>query len=656
MNTPKPLATAGGITMEERLLFERAFIFEADNEKGFRKLRDHQFPRTEQGIVHEPIANALDQQMDAVPVEITLDEEDGLCILAYQDNGEGLTRDNLEALHWIGRSTKRSRKDQTIGRFGMGLIGAFNLALGVRRVEIRSTVCGVPSLIVIDSPDDAMPLWRQFPLANECPGLRITFFFERRNLPRIKAALGRFLERTVVSVRFNGRLRRFKPESIASQGDLLLVHANEPTVYHATHIDRNGYRPKDDLGIYLRNMPVEEGPMYHILYYSAGDKLPQNYTGVAFMQNESCLVLSRDGEPTIGRDSLLRNEAFERLKLGVEKARTQALTELLDTGRTGQRDPWAAYARDMALANLKSLRDLLAGRLNGHVPEKAYHAPLLEAILAFPLFPAFGSRTPLSIHDIVTAGREMGVILHARSKDAFCHFEGAHDCPFVLEEYRYVMSELFGGHTQERIGTLLKPVLNQLPDLELVDLDEAMWSEEKLNDLQTRGIIKMKPLRYSAVDTPGKETLIFMDRLRDMLNKPWFKRAFGRFRHPRRIHLHAVHLSHDTGQGRMLAAVMDSRSCGDDLHIGLFVDSDSFQAVLSHPRGPMALLPLLCHGLAHRRDALTDGEEPLPLGRSFHIERVRLEERILRACIRDLKGEDVMENDPLEDEAELLVL
>ena len=193
--------------MERTLLLERAFIFEADHDKGFRKLRDNQFPRAEQGIVHEPIANALDQQEGDDPIEITLKNHGAHHKLTYRDNGEGLTFQNLEALHFIGKTTKRPFRSEKIGRFGMGLAGAFNRRLGVFRVEIESCVCGKPSRIVYDCGGEGTPLWWSEPLRDaECGGLSISFFFPSSRLPEIETALSVFLDKTIVPVRFNGEL------------------------------------------------------------------------------------------------------------------------------------------------------------------------------------------------------------------------------------------------------------------------------------------------------------------------------------------------------------------------------------------------------------------------------------------------------------------
>ena len=56
--------------MNQQLILERAFLFEAHNEKAFHKLRDNQFARLTQGLIHEPFANALDQQAEDQPVRV----------------------------------------------------------------------------------------------------------------------------------------------------------------------------------------------------------------------------------------------------------------------------------------------------------------------------------------------------------------------------------------------------------------------------------------------------------------------------------------------------------------------------------------------------------------------------------------------------------
>lgn len=166
--------------MTERLLYEKSFLFEAHNEKAFAKLRDNQFARTFQGLIHEPFANALDQQTGAEPIRVGLRRGRTMSCLSFADNGVGLTAANLEALHFIGRTSKREERESKIGRFGMGLVGAFNRRLGVRRVVITTTVCGQPARITLRCPEQGVPRWRMHILPGPVTGFAISFLFPVR--------------------------------------------------------------------------------------------------------------------------------------------------------------------------------------------------------------------------------------------------------------------------------------------------------------------------------------------------------------------------------------------------------------------------------------------------------------------------------------------
>ena len=137
-------------TIEEKLILEETPILRVNEKKAYIKIKDGQFSLQEHGLVVEPLSNAIDEQQGNDPIEIILESGgDGYHRLTYKDNGPGLTSENLLALHYIGRTTKRGKKN-SIGRFGIGLIGAFNKDIGVKRVEIVSKVCGLPSLITYD--------------------------------------------------------------------------------------------------------------------------------------------------------------------------------------------------------------------------------------------------------------------------------------------------------------------------------------------------------------------------------------------------------------------------------------------------------------------------------------------------------------------------
>ena len=109
--------------------------------------------------------------------------------------------------------------------------------------------------------------------------------------------------------------------------DIFLVREDQAHIYYCARVseDATSFASIDDIIFYLRGMPVEEGDMYHILVNDYGDKMPQNYYGRPYIKDESGIVLSRFAEPTVGRDKIVRNDAFKTIEREVETLRAEAL-------------------------------------------------------------------------------------------------------------------------------------------------------------------------------------------------------------------------------------------------------------------------------------------------------------------------------------------
>lgn len=648
--------------MNEELILERNFIFDADDEKGYKKLRDNQFPRVEQGIVYEPLANALDQQQGNRPVEINLEQAADCYKLTYHDNGVGLTEENLEALHFIGKSTKREKKEDFIGRFGMGLTGAFNSRLQLQKVEIETMVCGKAGKISYNCSGDGIPTWKLEKLEKACEGFSLSFFIPSKNVPLIKKAIELLLRNTVVPIRYNGKLYHRPPSDIVQSKHDIMIHMEEdPEIYYCAHIakkaDSNFY--DDSLRIYLRGLPVEEGAMYHMLISTYGGKMAQNYYDRPFMKDESCVVLSRKAEPTVGRDKLVRNGEFDRIKFAIEKARALALHKLLKKSRSKDAvPPVATYGKEMAIANLCSLKSAVTSYLkSGKAPgDREYLAPLLEELISYPLFPAFGIAKPLSLKEIAAANPLAGVYFFADSEDGGSFLFGYHECPFILEEYRYKYSPIWGFHEMMRLESVLKPIIDSVEGKEMVKLEDLMFNDVKLSELQNRGAITVRPLKISVIDSPANEFLTFLDNLRGLLNQPWFRRAVQKYRPPRRIHLRLINIVDGSEHGETIAAILNEKKNDEDFYIGLNGDSSTIRSLVNSPNGHIAFLPILCHELAHKKKTIAGENETVMHGEAFYFDRVRIESSVLSSCVRYLLGEEIEDEDGMEADGEVVVL
>ena len=652
--------------IEKNLLLERKFIFEAHHEKGFEKLRENQFAFPEQGIVHEPVANALDQQQGKEPIVITLIKEKNTYHLTFKDNGIGLVHDNLEALHFIGKSSKRNNKKNTIGRFGMGLVGAFNSHLGVKKVEINTVVCGRSSQIIYDCSHTGIPYWYMNESQENCHGFAITFTFPKSSHAGIMKALSSFLRQTIVPVDFNGNIICIDPSLMARKGDINISIEDEPTVHYVARSRAREWEFIDDIHLYLRKMPVEKDKMYPIFVSTGGSKLPQNYQHYdkPYMQNESCIVLSNHGEPTLGRDKFVRDKDFDKIKQSVETARCMALIKLFKKAMGSKSKRLKQYADDMATANIYTLRNLLVNRIqsnNSFFEHKEHTIDLVDYLINYPLFLTFNSPTPMSIHNILEDKSSKGVFFYAKAPDAAAFLDGEHNANFILKEKTYYFDNLWGGHEQRQIENILKPLLEQMEGIELISMEELLWNEKKLEELEERKIISRTPLKVRRVSSPDKLTVDFLDRLKTLLNRPWFRHSLVRFHPPKKIHLFPIQIKQRKENGEIIAAVLNGTDQDpDQLCIGICMDSLPMRSILKLSNGELAALPIICHELIHHRRKLVESDDnKISHNENFHLDRIQLEDKVLRNCVLHLLGKEdelVQDCGMVNESGEVLVL
>ena len=67
----------------------------------------------------------MDQQRHGEPINVSLEKVEEGYALTFSDNGPGLIEENLRALHYIGVTTKKERRDIYIGRFAWDWLGRF---------------------------------------------------------------------------------------------------------------------------------------------------------------------------------------------------------------------------------------------------------------------------------------------------------------------------------------------------------------------------------------------------------------------------------------------------------------------------------------------------------------------------------------------------
>jgi len=153
-------------------------LFTVDRHRAYRKLKEDMISDPG-GWLREILANAIDAQTAAgtsmSPIQIELRRGDNDCILQITDAGTGLDGRHVQALHFMGRTTKQKSgatgKREDIGQFGCGFLSVFAGHNRMRNVNLYSrTVDGRSRRICIENKDDNLvPVWRETEVAPDDP-------------------------------------------------------------------------------------------------------------------------------------------------------------------------------------------------------------------------------------------------------------------------------------------------------------------------------------------------------------------------------------------------------------------------------------------------------------------------------------------------------
>jgi hypothetical protein len=234
------------------------------------------------------------------------------------------------------------------------------------------------------------------------------------------------------------------------------------------------------------------------------------------------------------------------------------------------------------------------------------------------------------------------ILFYAETIDAASVFNGAHTSPFVLKEESYHFSGLWGGHEQKQIGTILKPLLKAIDGPEPLSMEELLWNGKKVEELETRGILSRSSFQVKHISSPDEEISNFLERLKTLLNRHWFRHSLVRFHPPKRIRIMPIQIKQPKRSGEIVAAVLNARDGDpDELALGICMNSLPMRSILTKENGELAALPIICHELSHHRRKLLDGKtEQNTHNDSFHLDRLQLESNVLKNCVLHLLGKD----------------
>lgn len=628
-------------------------VFSVDGVRAFQKIKEDMV--TELGAwFREVAANAIDAQhgmVDAPPIEIALRKLEDGGELIVTDAGEGMDNEHILAFHYMGRTTKRGASaadDGVIGRFGLGFISVFANRNAVRNVTIDTrTPGGNPRRIEIQNPDEnTIPNWRELPPENHAPlhGTRFKFQLAEQGFAKIESQITAFCAQTIVPIRRGERIYLRTPHDlVAKDGDHITEAANaDRSVQVWCAIRTTSYGTTDFARIYLRNMPAEMGSA-HLMFGNGGDKMAQNCYGRPYLPSESLVITSKIGEPTLARDSLLRNAQFEQIKSVVNAARAQAVDDILSKLIKVSKN----IITNTYLANLYTLQSHLAA----HLEERELPvtiAPAVKAVAQYPFFEVHDSTRQLSLEQLYNMrSKRHAVFLHACGIDVASQF--IHTSPCTLKE-SILFNTVFGGHTKWLCAGLLNDVFGcskgAEPRPSLYAMEDVLGRATLAAQLEEKGVISRQDYRVEQAEIDDPKMQAWFDAVKTTLNQSWFRSALSTYDDIRTLRLLPIKIAAKTTITEILAMQLNVQgSEPDTVTIGVRIDSEAARILAAAGTGRETLLPTVvqiasCISRHHFGRFILNQENisELACTQELMIETIGLEDRVIHRALRYLSG------------------
>ncbi len=645
-------------------LIQSGDLFTVDRHRAYRKLKEDMVSDAG-GWLREVVANALDAQTAqgdrTSPIRVSLRRDSGVCTLDIADSGTGLTERHLEALHYMGRTTKiRAPVDglrEDIGQFGLGFLAVFAKRNGMRTVTIHSrTTDGIARRIRIENRhDERVPQWRELDVEDHDPmppghGTCFRFEMDVSQEELLGSLMTDLCARTIVPVLFNGTLYAHTPrELLGHHAPGVVVEAADPThgievMLSASH----GPRDRDRALLYLRRMPAESGSANE-MFGNGGDKFAGRAYGRPYLQDESMVVVTQVGESTLARDKVVRDQDYGLVMSAVNAARAKAVAALLDEAARTRKGTLDSSVEDTYLANLETLYRHVAAHLEGREVPDALR-PAADAVARFPFFAVYDSTTRYSLAELHRMrSTRHGVFLHARTQDVASQF--SHTAPVTLRESDSHFRQVFGFWPKSLCRGLLAGVFGAMTDTDPKPTVQSM--EEIINNstlavqLEEKGVIRRTDytVKPTTISDPGM--LRWFEAVRTMMNQAWFRSALSSYDDVRIIRLVPVVVtdSSELDSDFLAMGLQVPDAAADEYVVGIRTDSSAARSLAAAGTARENLLPTVvqvasCISRHHYGRFELEQEQTTQVAytNELLLDMYGLEDRVIRRYLRVLNS------------------
>lgn len=642
-------------------------LFSVDRERAYNKITEDMVSENG-GWLRELIANAIDALTesgacgDAIRLELL--RQPDACRMRVTDAGTGMEMHHIEALHYMGRTTKKKVEAHgvrtAIGQFGLGFMSVFAKRNKVREVNIYTrTRNGECRRISIKNKDDrAVPLWREFDVRDGDPvpdkhGTCFEFIMAASQYDVLFRLLANMCFQTIIPIEFNGTRYANTPRDLLSRFHYMVAEEAVDPEGHITVVLAASYGPRDDdsAALYLRSMLTEIGSA-HEMFGLGGDKFTGRAYGRPYLPDEKMIVLSQVGEATLSRDKIVRDKDHERMTTIVNAARAKAVAALLNQAARKKAESWDQPVEDTYLANLETLYRHLAAYLERRdYPSELQ--PALEAVAQFPFFRVHESATRYSLAELYTMrSTRHGIYLHAESPDVAQQF--SHTSPVTLKEMDLCCRPVFGYWRKSLCGNILADVFKALSTTEpkptLHAMEAVMANATLAVELEKKGVIQRTDYNVKATDLSDAKMTGWFEALRTMLNQNWFRNGLTEYHEIRKIRLMPVVVTDTTAMDSEFLAmelrVPDAEA--DEYVIGIRTDSSAARTLADAGTERENLLPAViqiasCISKHHYGRFILEQDATMQVAhtRDLLVDMVGLEDRIIQRALRVLNnGQD----------------